>query len=92
MIKEKPKEWYKNLSQEEKDRIKEYQRQKYQEMVEYKKEALQNKWFLFFLYYEKMSEKILDFDNITLNKKEFYKSKQPIDLTSVNTGQTAASD
>ena len=43
MIKEKPKEWYKNLSQEEKDRIKEYQRQKYQEMVEYKKEALQNK-------------------------------------------------
>ena len=43
MIKEKPKEGYKNLSQEEKDRIKEYQRQKYEEMVEYKKEALQNK-------------------------------------------------
>ena len=39
-----------------------------------------------------MSEKILDFDNITLNKKEFYKSKQPIDLTSVNIGQIAASD
>ena len=39
-----------------------------------------------------MSEKILDFDNITLNKKEFYKSKQPIDLTSVNIAQIVASD
>ena len=44
MIKEKSKERYKNLSEkEEKDKIKEYQRQKYQEMVEYNKEALQNK-------------------------------------------------
>ena len=47
MIKEKSKELYKNLSQDEKDKIKEYQRQKYQETVEQKKEALRNKWFLF---------------------------------------------
>ena len=34
------KERYKNLSQKEKDSIKEYQRKKYQELVQYKKEAL----------------------------------------------------
>ena len=28
----------------------------------------------------KMSEKTLKFDNIVVNKKEFYKSKQQIDL------------
>ena len=39
-----------------------------------------------------MSEKTLDFGNIRLNKKEFYKSKQSIDLTSVNIGQIVASD
>ena len=41
-VKEKPRERYKNLSQEEKDKIKEYQK-KYQELVQYKKEALKNK-------------------------------------------------
>ena len=43
MIKEKSKNQYKNLSQEEKGKIKEYQRKRYQELVQYKKEALQNK-------------------------------------------------
>ena len=42
-IKEKSKHQYKNLSKEEKDKIKEYQRKRYQEMIQYKKEALQNK-------------------------------------------------
>ena len=41
-IKEKSKERYKNLSQEEKDKIKEYQK-KYQQLVQYKKDALKNK-------------------------------------------------
>ena len=41
-IKEKSRERYKNLSQEQKDKIKEYQK-KYQELVQYKKEALKNK-------------------------------------------------
>ena len=36
------KECYKNLSEEEKDKIKEYQK-KYQELVEYKKDVLKNK-------------------------------------------------
>ena len=36
-IKEKSRERYKNLSQEEIDKIKEYQSKKYQELVQYKK-------------------------------------------------------
>ena len=35
-------ERYKKLSQEEKDKIKEYQRKKYQELVQYKKDALKD--------------------------------------------------
>ena len=46
-IKEKSRERYKNLSQEEIDKIKEYQSKKYQELVQYKKEVLKNN-FLFF--------------------------------------------
>ena len=42
-IKEKSREPCKNLSQEEKDKIKEYQRKRYQEFVPYKKEVLRNK-------------------------------------------------
>ena len=43
-IKEKSRDCYKNLSQEKKkDKIKEYQSKKYQELVQYKKEALKNK-------------------------------------------------
>ena len=46
-IKEKSREHYKNLSQEEKGKIKKYQTKNYQELVQYKKEALKNN-FLFF--------------------------------------------
>ena len=38
-----------------------------------------------------MSEKTLKFKNIRLNKKEFHKSKEPIDL-SVNVDQIVVSD
>ena len=48
-IKEKSKNWYKNLSKEEKDNIKEYQRKGYQQLIQYKKEALENKWVFFIL-------------------------------------------
>ena len=41
--KETLRECYKNLSQEEKDKIKDYQRKKYQELVQCKKEAFKNK-------------------------------------------------
>ena len=35
-----------------------------------------------------MSEKTLQFNNIRLNKKEFGKSKEPIDLLSLDVDQT----
>ena len=44
-IKEKLKNWHKDLSKEEKDKIKEYQRKRYQQLIQYKNEALQNKYF-----------------------------------------------
>ena len=39
----------------------------------------------------RMSEKTLKFNNIRLNKKEFYKSKQPIDLELVTVDQVVVS-
>ena len=39
-----------------------------------------------------MSEKTLNFNNIRLNKKEFHKSKELIDLMSVNIDQIVVSD
>ena len=37
-------------------------------------------------------KKTLKFNNIRVNKKEFHKSKQPIDLMSVNVDQIVVSD
>ena len=39
-IKEKSKNQYKNLSEEEKDKNKEYQRQRYQQLIQYKKKSI----------------------------------------------------
>ena len=39
-----------------------------------------------------MREITLKFDNISVNKKEFLKSKQPIDLMSVTVDQIVVSD
>ena len=39
-----------------------------------------------------MSEKTLKFNNIRLNKKEFHKSKEPIDLMSVSVDQIVVPD
>ena len=39
-----------------------------------------------------MSEKTLKFNNIRVNKKKFHKSKQPIELVSVNVDQIVISD
>ena len=78
-IKQKSKNWYKNLSKEEKGKIKEYQRKRCQQLIQYKKEALQNKRVLFLLSI-RMSEKALKFGNVRVSKKEFHKFKQPINL------------
>ena len=42
-IKEKVRNHYKNLSEEEKNKINEYQKMRYQELIQYKKEALKSK-------------------------------------------------
>ena len=39
-----------------------------------------------------MSEKALKFNNIILNKKKFHRSKEPIDLLSVDLDQIVVSD
>ena len=39
-----------------------------------------------------MSEKALKFNNVILNKKEFHKSKEPINLLLVNVDQIVVSD
>ena len=75
------------MSEEEKDKIKEYQIKRYQQLIQYKKEALLNKWVLFLLSI-RMSEKTL----ISVNKKEFHKSKQPIDWGFINIDQVVVSD
>ena len=65
------------MSKEEKDKIKDYQGKRYQQLIEYKTEALQNKLVLFLLSI-RMSKESLKFDNVRVNKNEFYKSRQPI--------------
>ena len=90
-IKEKSKNWYKSLSKEEKDKIKECKRKRFQQLIQYKKEALQNKLALFLLS-KRISEKTLKLDNIRVNKKEFHKSKQLIDLDLINVDQIIVSD
>ena len=40
----------------------------------------------------RMSENILEFENVRVNKKEFHKSKQPINLDWVNVDQIVTSD
>ena len=39
-----------------------------------------------------MSERTIKFDNMSVNKKEFYKSKQPIDLNLINADQIVVTD
>ena len=90
-IKEESKNRHKNLTKEENGKVKEYQRRRYQQLIQYKKEALQNKWALF-LPCIRMKEKALKFDNIRVNEKQFHKSKQPINLDLINVDQIVISD
>ena len=79
------------MSKEEKDRLKSTKEKRYQQLIQYKKEALQSKLFLLLLSI-RISEKTRKFDNIRVNKKEFHKFKQPVDLDSVNVDQIVAPD
>ena len=76
VIKEKSRNRYKNLSEEEKYKIKEYQKKRYQELIQYKKEALKNRSINLNII---MGEKTLKFINIKSIKKNFINlSKQLI--------------
>ena len=92
VIKEKARNRYKNLSEEEKNKTKEYQKKRYQELIQHKKKALKNKLINLSVCNITMSEKTLKFNNIKINKNEFHKSKQAIDLDSVNTDKIVVSD
>ena len=76
------------MPEKQKDKIKEYQTKIHEQLIRYKKKALQNKWVLFLLSI-RMSEK---FDNIRVNKKEFRKFKQPINLDLINVDQIVISE
>ena len=90
-IKEKSKNRYKNLSKEEKDKNKVYQRKRYQQLINYKKEALQ-KQMSFVLFSIRTSEKTLKFGSVRVNKKEFHKSKHAVDLDLVFVDEIVVSD
>ena len=89
-IKEKSKNRCKKLSKEEKDRIKELQKNRHQQLIQHKESI--KKQINFVLPIIKMSEKTLKFDNTEINKKEFHKSKQPINLNLVTVDQIVISD
>ena len=42
-IKERTRDFYRSLSEEENNKIKKYQKKRYQKMIQYKKEALKSK-------------------------------------------------
>ena len=90
-IKEKSKNRYKNLSKEGKDKIKVYQRKRYQQLINYKKEALQ-KQMSFVLFSVRTSEKTLKFGSVRVTKKEFHKSKHAVDLDLVHVDEIVVSD
>ena len=67
-------------------------KKKNQEWDKYKKDALKNKSAFYFFLNIKISEKTLQFNDIILNKKEFYRFKEPIDLFSVNVDEIVLSE
>ena len=80
------------MSEEEKNKLKEYQKKKYQELIQYKKEARKNRSINLSVVNIIMGEKTLKFSNIKINKKEFHRSKEAIDLDLVDTGKIIVSD
>ena len=80
------------MSEEEKNKIKEYQEKRYQELIQYKKEALKNELINLSVGNIIMGEKTLTFNNIKVNKKEFHRSKKAIELDLVDAGKIVVSD
>ena len=89
------------MSEEEKEAEKEYERNRYRNITEDKKNKLkefkksvkqQKNKILVFLYNVKMSEKILKYGDDEVNKKEFPASKQPNTLNLLDIDKIVISD
>ena len=80
------------MLEQKKNKIKEYKKKRYQELIQYKKEVLKNKLINLPVGNIKMGEKTLKFNNIKVNKKEFHKSKQAIELDLVDAAKIVVSD
>ena len=76
--KDKARDRYENLSEKEKNKIKENQKKRYQELIQYQKEALKNKLINLSICNIIINEKTSKFNNIKVNKKEFHKSKMKL--------------
>ena len=61
-------------------------------MIQYKKETLKNKLINLTVCNIIMDEKTLKFNNIKVHEKEFHKSKQAINLDSVDTDKIVVSE
>ena len=58
--------------------IEEYQKKRYQELIQYKKEAIKNSSIILSVGNVKMGEKTLKCNSIRVNKKECHKFKQQL--------------
>ena len=92
VIKEKARNPYKNLSKEEKNKIKEYQKKDVKNWFNIKKKRQKNRSISLSVGNIIMDEKTLKFNNIKVNKNEFHRSKQAIALDLVHTGKIVVSD
>ena len=77
-IKEKSRECYTNLSQEEKDKTKDYQRKDIKNCFSIKKKRSKVNNFFVLCLMQKLSEKTLKFNNIRLNKNNFISLKNQL--------------
>ena len=80
------------MSEEEKNKNQRVSKEKVSGIDSIQEEALKNKLINLSVCKIIMSEKALKFNNIKINKKEFHKSNQAIDLDSIITDKIAVSD
>ena len=80
------------MSEKEKNKIKENQKKRYQELIQYQKEALKNKLINLSVCNIIINEKTSKFNNTKINKKEFHKSEQATDLDSIITDKIVVSN
>ena len=91
-IKESQESLIKTCHKKKKSRLRSTKEKNIKNWFSIKKKRRKRNNLFFFLSIKRVSEKTLKFNNIKVNKKEFHKSKQPIDLMSVKVDQIVVSD